>query len=69
MNVSSVGNAYAAPQTQPVQRSAESAEVSKGGNDGDGDSDDGGVKAAQAAPKPTVNLNGQVIGQHINVTA
>ena len=69
MNVSSVGSANAAPQTQAVQRTQEAAEVSKGGRDNDGDSDDGGVKAAQAAPKPTVNMNGQKIGQLINVSA
>jgi hypothetical protein len=41
----------------------------KAGGDNDGDSDDGGAKAVQAAPKPTVNLNGQKIGQLINVSA
>lgn len=69
MNVSSVGNAYAAPQTQAAQRTPEATEVSKGGRDNDGDSDDGGVKAAQAAPKPTVSLTGAKLGQLINVVA
>ena len=68
MNVSAVGNTVAAPP-QAVQRVPESAEVNKGGNDADGDSDDSGAKAVQAAPKPTVNTSGQPIGQRINVTA
>ena len=68
MNVSSVTTSYA-PQTQVAQRTPESAEVSKGGRDNDGDSDDGGVKAAKAAPAPTVNMNGQKIGGTINITA
>lgn len=68
MNVSSVGSPYAAPQTQAAQRRPEAAEV-KGGRDNDGDSDDGGVKAAKAAPAPTVNMNGQKIGGTINITA
>jgi hypothetical protein len=69
MNVSSVGSAYTPPQTQAVQRTPESAEVQKAGGDSDGDSDDQGAKAVQAPPAPTVNLNGQKVGQLINVTA
>ena len=68
MNVSSVGSPYSNLQTQAVQRTPEAAEV-KGAKDNDGDSDDGGAKAVKAAPAPTVNMNGQKIGQHINVTA
>jgi len=63
MNVSSVGSS---PSTQAVQQAAQ---VPKAGGDSDGDSDGTGAKAAQAAPPPTVNLNGQKIGQIINVSA
>ena len=69
MNVSSVGSAYLNPQTQAVQQTAQTAAVSKGSGDSDGDSDGSGAQAVQTAPKPTVNMNGQKIGQLINVTA
>ena len=70
MNISTVGgSSYSNLQTQAVQRSPEAAEVKKAGGDNDGDSDDGGIKTAQAAPAPTVNLSGQKIGQFINVAA
>jgi hypothetical protein len=67
MNVGSVGSTYS-PNAQALQRQPEAAEVQKAGRDNDGDSDDGGSKAVQA-PAPTVNLNGQKLGQVINVTA
>jgi len=69
MNVSSVGSTYGSLQSQAVQRTPEAAEVKKAGPDNDGDSDDSGTKAAQAAPAPTVNLNGQKIGQILSVSA
>ena len=69
MNVSSVGSTYSNLQTPAVQRTPEAAEVKKAGRDNDGDSDDGGAKAAKASPAPTVNLSGQKIGQLINVLA
>jgi hypothetical protein len=69
MNTGSVGTAYSSVSTQAVQRTPESAEVKKSGRDNDGDSDDRGSKAVQAAPTPTVNLNGQKLGQVINVSA
>ncbi len=69
MNVSSVGNAYSQLQTQALQRQPEAAEVQKVGGDNDGDSDDRGGQAVQAPPKPSVNLNGQKIGQLINIAA
>jgi hypothetical protein len=69
MNISSVGNSYSSLQTQATQRSPEAAEVKKAGPDNDRDSDDGGAKAAQAAPAPTVNLTGQKVGQIINTAA
>jgi len=68
MNVNSVGNAYIPIQTQAAQRSPEAGEVPGAGGDNDGDADDRGAKAVQA-PQPTVNLNGQKVGQLINVTA
>ena len=68
MSISSVGNSYATTPAQAAQRATEAAEVN-GGRDHDGDSDDGGVKAAQAAPKPTVSLTGAKLGQIINVAA
>ena len=69
MNVSSVGNSYNSLQTQAVQQSAQAAQVPKTGEDSDGDSDGSGTKVAQAAPLPTVNLNGQKLGQVINSSA
>ena len=53
------------PQTQPVR--AKEAENDK-------DKDDGASKAvaqnaAQAAPRPTVNTSGQVIGSVVNTQA
>jgi hypothetical protein len=66
MNVSATGPAVS---TQMPQRSAEASEVKQAGGDHDGDADDGGVKAVQAAPAPTVNTSGQKLGQVINVVA
>jgi hypothetical protein len=67
MNVGLVGSAVS-PNTQALQRQPEAAEVQKAGRDNDGDTDDGGSKAVQK-PAPTVNLNGQKLGQVINVAA
>jgi hypothetical protein len=67
MNVGSVSSTYS-PNAQAVQKQPEAAEVQKAGGDNDGDSDGGGAKAIQA-PAPTVNMNGQKIGQVINVSA
>jgi len=69
MNISSVGSSYSSLSTPASQRTPEAAELQKGGRDNDGDSDDGGAKAVKAAPSPTVNINGQKIGQVINVSA
>jgi hypothetical protein len=69
MNVSSVGNTYSHLQTQAVQRTPEAAEVQKAGGDNDGDSDDRAARAVQTPPTPSVNLNGQKVGQLINITA
>lgn len=72
MNVGSVSNlgssSGSSPLTQTVQRQPEAAEVKKVGRDKDGDADNGGAKAVQT-PSPTVNMNGQKIGQIISVSA
>jgi len=68
MNVSAVSRNYVT--TQALPRNSESAEVKKAGPDHDGDADDGGgAKAVKSPTAPTVNLNGQTIGQGINVKA
>ena len=68
MNISAVSNNYVT--TQALPRNSESAEVKKAGSDHDGDADDGGgAKAVKPPTSPTVNLNGQTIGQVINVKA
>jgi len=48
---------------------AEAAEAQQAGRDvrNDGDADDGG--GAIKEPAPTVNLNGQTVGTHINTSA
>jgi hypothetical protein len=69
MTVGSVARTTSSLQSQAVQNTPEAAEVKKAGRDNDGDSDDGGVKAVKAAPAPTVNLDGQKVGQLINVSA
>jgi hypothetical protein len=68
MNVSSVG-ITSSPSVLALQKQPEAAEVQKAGRDNDGDSDDGGASKAVQAPAPTVNLNGQKVGQIINVSA
>lgn len=64
MNLSSVGSAYASYQPQAVSRKPEAAEVAVAGGDRDGDRDDMSAKVA-----PTINLNGQKIGNIINTSA
>jgi hypothetical protein len=51
-------------QAQPQVRSEQAGE-----REGDNDSDDMMMAAANAAPKPTVNTSGQVVGSIINITA
>ena len=65
MSVGSVSGAGAAPVVQAPQRAPEASEV-KGTPDRDGDADDGGG-AVKAVPSASVNLNGQKVGQLINV--
>jgi hypothetical protein len=75
MSVSSIGSAPPPPPQQPVQSQPEASEVKKSAPDHDGDADDGGstVQAQQPAPPPppapTVNLDGQQVGQIVNTTA
>jgi hypothetical protein len=69
MSVGSVSGAYGTFSTRSLQQAPEAAEVQQGGRDNDGDSDDGGSSAVNAALAPTVNASGQTIGQIINVTA
>lgn len=64
--IGSVGSAAGSAASQVTQRMAEAAEV-KGAPDHDGDADDGAGQAVRA-PAPTVNMNGQKLGQIINVT-
>ena len=68
MSVGSIGSSYGNVQTQSTQPKAEAAEVQQGGGDHDGDSDDNGAKAV-SSPKPTVNIDGQKLGQVINAVA
>lgn len=67
MNVGSLGSTNN-PYAQAVQRQPEAAEVKRGGRDNDGDADDGSAKAVQSLA-PNVGLNGQRLGQIINVSA
>lgn len=70
MSVNAVGGGtYGNLQAQTVQRTPEAAEVGKAGRDNDGDADDGGAKVTSATLAPTVNMNGQKLGQFINVSA
>ena len=69
MNVGSVSMSHGTVPTQSVQQSPEATEVKKSGRDNDGDSDDSGAKAVKSPPAPTVNMNGQTIGQIITVAA
>jgi len=66
MSVSSISS----NAMQGALRTPEAAEVKKAGPDHDGDADDhGGAKAAGSAAGPTVNTQGQTVGQKINVKA
>ena len=69
MSVGSVSGVSGNIPPTALQSTPETAEAKKGGRDNDGDSDDGGARAVKAPPSPNVNLNGQKVGQTINVTA
>ena len=71
MAISPISSSTVVQQTSPVG-AAEAGEATRGGKDikNDGDADDaGGAAAPAAAPRPTTNTVGQVIGQHLNVKA
>jgi hypothetical protein len=69
MSVSAV-SATGVAASQALQARPESREVHNAGRDTskDGDGDDGGVSQV-AAVKPSVNLNGQVLGSIVNTKA
>jgi hypothetical protein len=69
MAVSSISSANP-PAPPPKAAPVEAGEATRGGKDvkNDGDADDA-AGAAAPIPKPTTNSVGQVIGQHLNVTA
>ena len=67
MNIGSIGSAPSV-SIQALQGQPEAAETKKAGPDGDNDTDDGSATKTRA-PAPTVNENGQKLGQVINVTA
>lgn len=54
--------------TSAVQPQKQPTSVKEVENDKDKD-DGGSTVAAQAAPRPSVNTSGQVVGSHINTTA
>ncbi|MBE0622193.1 MAG: hypothetical protein IH605_16505 [Burkholderiales bacterium] len=68
MDVNSVNNTFVTATTQGLQRAPDAGESGKTGPHRDGDADDGGsIKAATSPAVPNVNLNGQKIGQVVNV--
>ena len=70
MSINSVGGASSAAYTPAVQRQQpEAAKVKQAGRDGDRDKDDGASKVEPNPPAPSVNTNGQLVGQIINTTA
>lgn len=69
MSISSVTSS--AVQTPPKAAPVAAAEVARRGKEvkNDGDSDDAGAATQASAPKPVTNLQGQALGQTVNVTA
>ncbi|MCX7162041.1 MAG: hypothetical protein WCI19_01940 [Betaproteobacteria bacterium] len=65
--IGSISSGNSSTAAQATQRAPEAAEV-KGAPEKDGNADDGASKTVKA-PAPTVNMNGQKIGQLINVAA
>ncbi len=68
MSVSAIGGASVTPRTQAPQRAPEAAEVKSAAGDHDGDSDDGGAKAAPA-PQPHISRPTATMGNHVNTVA
>jgi len=69
MSVSSIGSTVGNFSTKALQSKSEASEAQKLGQDNDGDADDGGAASVKSTSTPTVNLNGQSIGQNINIKA
>ena len=69
MDVNAVSSDVSSLLAQSAQKTPEAVEVRKTGGDNDGNSDDRGAKAAQAALAPSVNSSGQKTGQIVNVSA
>ena len=65
MNVGAASSSY---PSQALQRTPEAREI-KGAADNDGDSDDSSSKATKAAPAPTVNTSGQMVGGLLHAIA
>ena len=65
MDVSAIGSSLLA---QSAHRLPEAVEVKTAGGDNDGDSADRSANTVKD-PAPATNLNGQKLGQTINVTA
>ncbi|MBV8656416.1 MAG: hypothetical protein JO142_01190 [Burkholderiales bacterium] len=68
MITSSVGSAASSYLPLAAASGSERAER-PGAPDHDGDSDDRGAAQSVTASTPTSNLNGQIVGQHINIKA
>ena len=67
MTISAISPSVNQPAAvQPLKQTA-SAQVA--GNDKDKDDGASQAAAVQAAPRPTVNTSGQVVGSHINTQA
>lgn len=69
MSISSIGSHLPTAQFQAQVSAVKTSEAAEVGPDQDGDSDDGGARAASANNTPRPNLLGQVIGQLLHTTA
>ena len=69
MSISSVTSTTV--QNPPKAAPVEAGEVARRGKEikNDGDSEDAGAATQASAPKPVTNLQGQALGQTVNVTA
>ena len=69
MSISSVTSTTV--QNPPKAAPVAAAEVARRGQEtkNDGDSDEAGATTQASAPKPVTNLQGQALGQTVNVTA
>lgn len=70
MTISSIGGNAIGAQLHMPQHVAKGSEAGEAGPEIDGDADDAASRATAATPHaPSVNANGQTVGQLINVTA